>query len=358
MDTIAIGHYLSSLREKKGLTQVEVASRLMVSNRAVSKWECGEGLPSHDLLLSLASFYGVTVDEILRAGETVAPARGGNPSYIAGHVVLEVFSLLLSLTFSLSGVAVSTQIDVISGFALALSGLLSGLAFHLLGLWAGSKAGCRFAYLEAFATGLVLIDLIAVLLPLSTVPNWGNSFLMPIAIAGNYGWLVYFLLGFPLMLTVGLVLGGSLKRGDGYLTALLMDFRLFLGTAMVALSLITLLDLISFDEAFWAECFLPGLVSNCISAVLGIAFGLLLLMAKAEFPLPLTSGFSFAFSVLAFHFSAAEASFTVLDADIVISFLSFSPLKLFEIVFFALAFLFSLAIWIFCLLGKRKAKAN
>ena len=64
-----IGDFLKSLRKSKGLTQLELADMLNVSNKTVSKWENGLGIPEMSTLLMLAEIYGVTVDDILRGSK-------------------------------------------------------------------------------------------------------------------------------------------------------------------------------------------------------------------------------------------------------------------------------------------------
>lgn len=72
MNNLKIGNFLLQLREEKSLTQEEVASFIGVTNRAVSKWETGEGLPNYQAMMALSSLYGVTINEILN-GERAAP---------------------------------------------------------------------------------------------------------------------------------------------------------------------------------------------------------------------------------------------------------------------------------------------
>ena len=59
------GEFLYKLRKEKGMTQAELAEKLGVTNKAVSKWETGEAMPETALLLPIAQIFGVTVDELL-----------------------------------------------------------------------------------------------------------------------------------------------------------------------------------------------------------------------------------------------------------------------------------------------------
>ena len=65
-----MGSFLAALRKAKGMTQQEVADRLNVSNKTVSKWECDDGCPEIMMLPVIAELYSVTVDEILK-GERI-----------------------------------------------------------------------------------------------------------------------------------------------------------------------------------------------------------------------------------------------------------------------------------------------
>lgn len=67
MDKAAFGAFLAGLRKQKGMTQKELASRLFVSDKAVSKWERGLSIPDVTLLEPLAEQLEVTVTELLRA---------------------------------------------------------------------------------------------------------------------------------------------------------------------------------------------------------------------------------------------------------------------------------------------------
>lgn len=71
---VKMGSFLSALRKAKGLCQMELAERLNVSDKTVSRWERGKGSPDLCLIPVLADIFEVTSDELLR-GERINPAK-------------------------------------------------------------------------------------------------------------------------------------------------------------------------------------------------------------------------------------------------------------------------------------------
>lgn len=70
MDKYVTGAVIRKLRESKKMTQEELADRLFVSSKAVSKWETGQGFPDISLLESLAQALDISVIELL-SGEDI-----------------------------------------------------------------------------------------------------------------------------------------------------------------------------------------------------------------------------------------------------------------------------------------------
>ena len=70
MEKKSIGQFIAALRKANGYTQQEVADRLAVSNKAVSRWERDECAPDISVIPALAELLGVTCDELLR-GERI-----------------------------------------------------------------------------------------------------------------------------------------------------------------------------------------------------------------------------------------------------------------------------------------------
>ncbi len=68
----SIGQFIAALRKANGMTQQEVADRLNVSNKAVSRWERDECAPDLTLIPALAEMFGVSCDELLRGERTAS----------------------------------------------------------------------------------------------------------------------------------------------------------------------------------------------------------------------------------------------------------------------------------------------
>lgn len=65
MDNKEVGRFISDCRKEKNLTQKQLAEMLGVTNKAVSKWETGEGYPDITLLPKLSDALNVSIDELL-----------------------------------------------------------------------------------------------------------------------------------------------------------------------------------------------------------------------------------------------------------------------------------------------------
>lgn len=92
MDKKTIGSFLAALRKANGLTQKQLAEKINVSDKAVSRWERDECAPDLSLIPVLADIYGVTSDEILRGQRNDPEAPVGEPD--SGRTKKQVQRLL------------------------------------------------------------------------------------------------------------------------------------------------------------------------------------------------------------------------------------------------------------------------
>ena len=69
MDPIKVGNFIASLRKEKNITQEELAERINVSSKTVSKWEVGVNVPDTNCLYKLSKEFNVPTQDILNGGE-------------------------------------------------------------------------------------------------------------------------------------------------------------------------------------------------------------------------------------------------------------------------------------------------
>ena len=65
MEQEKIGQFIAELRKEKGLTQKKLAEQLNITDKAVSKWECGYSLPDNSVMLNLCDILGISVNELI-----------------------------------------------------------------------------------------------------------------------------------------------------------------------------------------------------------------------------------------------------------------------------------------------------
>ena len=65
MDQLKTGKFIAELRKEQGLTQRALAEKLLISDKTVSKWECGNGMPEISLMMPLCEILKVSVNELL-----------------------------------------------------------------------------------------------------------------------------------------------------------------------------------------------------------------------------------------------------------------------------------------------------
>ena len=70
MDQIKIGKFIAERRKQNNLTQMQLAEKLNITDRAISKWENGKGMPDSSLMLELCDYLKISVNELLN-GEMI-----------------------------------------------------------------------------------------------------------------------------------------------------------------------------------------------------------------------------------------------------------------------------------------------
>ena len=182
MDLKKIGDFISVERKKKNYTQKQLADILNVSDRTISKWECGKGFPEVSLLQPLCNALEISVNELL-AGE-----RLDKESYMKKaeqkmvHLVEEkkenrtklilifLMGLISIVSFVTLIVAVNTYTEVISNQAKGILVFIACAVFTvgLLALMEGGRTfgyykclHCEETFVSSFINYTVAINIVA-----------------------------------------------------------------------------------------------------------------------------------------------------------------------------------------------------
>lgn len=140
MNSELIGKFIQEERKKLNITQEELANMIHVSNKAISKWENGKGMPSIDYIVLLAKTFNVSVTEILEGKrnndniksheEVIVKSLKTNKKLFIVNVVLSIL-LGLSLCF-LEALLYLAKVDAIYGYAIFFLFVISGFILEYI----------------------------------------------------------------------------------------------------------------------------------------------------------------------------------------------------------------------------------
>ncbi len=166
---------LSAYRKRAGLTQVELAEKVNYSDKSVSKWERGDGLPDLLVLCKLAELYEIPVDEFLHEGPLKRPASEQRRRHWL------IFLLSIGLTFLIAGIVfyIFTVLSIPYAWlsfvcAVVVSTILAVIFSHI---WAKTLLQC----ISVSALVWSLAVLIYLLLYLFAASLSGNGLLFSLA---------------------------------------------------------------------------------------------------------------------------------------------------------------------------------
>ena len=130
MNNQTLGTMIATLRKENNMTQLQLAEKMGVTDKAVSKWERDLSCPDVDSLPRLAEIFGITVDQLLTAKETPAPQPKEDKVGKIMNIALKAIPMAMGIAVTVS--AVMKTIDVYSGFTMLGIGLacigISGLS--------------------------------------------------------------------------------------------------------------------------------------------------------------------------------------------------------------------------------------
>lgn len=120
----SIGETIATLRKEKGMTQSQLAEKMNVTDKAVSKWERDLSCPDINTISKLADILGVSVEELLKAKK----------SEYAGSKIKDLFNLILKAVAVAMGVAVIV-LNILDKIDIKTSIILLGIGIFCIGLY-------------------------------------------------------------------------------------------------------------------------------------------------------------------------------------------------------------------------------
>lgn len=157
MDQCKIGEFLKELRKDKNITQEQLAEKMNVSRRTVSRWETGSNMPDLDILVELSDFYNVDLrdifngkrrennmdreikDTLLQAADYTQERKKVvkkrmNIMFVVGLIAMIAY--LASIFFEPETVTNSALFDFVKGVSLGISTGMLVIGFIITSPWA------------------------------------------------------------------------------------------------------------------------------------------------------------------------------------------------------------------------------
>lgn len=170
MDMAKFGQFLRGQRRAAGLTQAQLAERLGVSNRSVSRWETGSNMPDFDLVIEMAGLFGVSVGELL-AGERKEPEMtdpSSAPSAPQPAVPEEMLRTAEYVTEEKARFARPLRWVLLAG----LAALLGYAALEFLAPEAQGRLDSARSFLLGFGTGAMAVAVLYTSRPMARLRAW------------------------------------------------------------------------------------------------------------------------------------------------------------------------------------------
>ena len=119
MANTSMGEIISTLRKEKGMTQKDIADKLGITDKAVSKWERDVAFPDTATIPKLAEILGVSVEELMQAKAVPVNGHKGTGDLI--NIILKAVPLAMGVAVTVTSIL--GELDMKSGFTMLGVGL-------------------------------------------------------------------------------------------------------------------------------------------------------------------------------------------------------------------------------------------
>ena len=170
MDQIKIGKFIAECRKNQGMTQMQLAERLNITDRAVSKWETGRAMPDSSIMLELCDVLKINVNDLLSGEittadsydkdlenkilELLAQKEKSDKRMIMFEQVIAILSLIIFIAPVFAGALLPIEdwqriIVVFSGFIPGIIGFLFALRIEQVAGYYECKH-CKHKYVPTY----------------------------------------------------------------------------------------------------------------------------------------------------------------------------------------------------------------
>ena len=195
MDMIKVGRFISTKRKEQNLTQMQLAEKLSITDRAVSKWECGKALPDSSIMIELCEILNISVNELLTGEEIEMEKYDKQVEQNLIEMVkqkeesdkrllnIEIVLMAISITFFIAIIAIVSFVDMPlwAKIVIGIGGFIQLLASTLICFRIEQKAGyyecqeCHHTFIPIFSQSLL-------------VPHMGRTKYMKCPKCGKKSW--------------------------------------------------------------------------------------------------------------------------------------------------------------------------
>ena len=171
MDQTKIGIFIAERRKEVGLTQMQLAEKLNITDRAVSKWERGKAMPDSSIMLELCCILKITVNDLLSGGivkmdnynkelenkliEVIKQKEQADKRLLKLEILIGILGTAIILIPAIIGKLIQTEKDWLR-LVVAFSGFIPGLIVLMFAIRIEQVAGyyvcgaCKHKYVPSF----------------------------------------------------------------------------------------------------------------------------------------------------------------------------------------------------------------
>lgn len=174
MDQIKIGKFIAEKRKEQGLTQMQLAEKLSITDRAVSKWENGKTMPDSGVMLELCDALSISVNDLLHGEvvtvdnynketeklliEMVKQKEESDKHLLSLEILIGTFSIIILLGFTFTASFFQMEdwlriVFIVLGFVIGLVGIMFALRIEQTAGYYECKA-CGHKYVPTFKSVL------------------------------------------------------------------------------------------------------------------------------------------------------------------------------------------------------------